>query len=109
VTAMPTLTRRRFAALVLSLSSPPLRAGAADAATVTIDNNASWAAAPTFPAAVPINPCSAADPLATGCAVGRDTFSSRTAAYLKYGCFETGSQPYKVSSFAARGRPGSSQ
>jgi plastocyanin len=35
---MPTLTRRRFAALVLSLSSPPLRAGAADAATVTIDN-----------------------------------------------------------------------
>jgi len=36
-------------------------------------------------------------------------FAIRTAANLKCGCFETGSQPLSVSSFAARGRLGSSQ
>ena len=45
--------------------------------------NASWAIAPTFPVALAMRPCSAANPLAAGCALGRDTFSSRTAAYLK--------------------------
>ncbi len=40
---------------------------------------------------------------------GWSTFSRRTAAYLRCGCFDTGSQAKIVSSFAARERSGESQ